>query len=307
MATLADKYLPDGDPKKYLYLDPRVCRVSRLQRRIHSWARVLAPFLENIGRKKQHRLVMMTLTYTGFNLETGELLPNYGWEAGHIRDFMRTVRRNLNRRVQVNGVRHVEKNLLGYAWVAELQERGAVHYHVLLLVKRGTKIPKPDLAGWWVHGSTNIVTAKSPYYVVKYTSKGLYQEEHGEHKVFPKGLRAFAVWVDDSVIDDLSMWEHKLTVSPGWLREFIAAFRSDYEGVIPRRREGGGWVLYGKFGEELVTGPWEFSTVDRLPDCYIDLWLRPVHEAKMRKGIRCLDENGDLLRDENGDYIYKAL
>lgn len=43
-------------------------------------------YLQKLG-KGGYRLAMITLTYHGFNLDTGELLPDYGWQPNHIRDL----------------------------------------------------------------------------------------------------------------------------------------------------------------------------------------------------------------------------
>jgi hypothetical protein len=61
---------------------------------------------------------------------------------------------------------------LRYVWVAELQQRGALHYHALLWLPRGLSLPKPEKKGWWPHGSTRIEWARKPAgYLVKYASK----------------------------------------------------------------------------------------------------------------------------------------
>jgi hypothetical protein len=70
-----------------------------------------------------------------------------------------------------------------FVWVAELQNRGAVHYHILVLLPKGLTMPKPDKQGWWPHGSTRIEWAKcAGGYIAKYASKGY-------TGFFPKGCR----------------------------------------------------------------------------------------------------------------------
>ena len=187
-------------------------RISRLRRRVFSWAGVVRPVTGATTR-----MVMITLTYR----------KSWLWMPNHIRKFMLKVRK------------HLGGNLHAYAWVAELQERGAVHYHVILIVNRGTAIPMPDKTGWWTYGSTKIQSANSPYYIAKYTGK-----EYQKEGPFPKGLRMFAVWISDSLVDDPARWEFKLSAVPSWFREVI---RQLQPGGKWKRAEGGGWIYEGLF------------------------------------------------------------
>lgn len=85
-----------------------------------------------------------------------------------------------------------------YIWVGELQQRGAVHYHLLVWLPRGVQMPKWDLAhtlasgkvkpAFWQHGWTNTQRAKAGVgYLMKYLSK------LGELTRFPKGMRLYGV------------------------------------------------------------------------------------------------------------------
>jgi hypothetical protein len=85
-----------------------------------------------------------------------------------------------------------------YTWVAELQGRGAVHYHLLAWLPHGVRMPKWDrrtvtpsgrkTACWWPHGMTNVQVAKAGVgYLMKYLSK------LGELTKFPKGLRLYGI------------------------------------------------------------------------------------------------------------------
>lgn len=85
-----------------------------------------------------------------------------------------------------------------YTWVGELQQRGAVHYHLLVWLPRGVRMPKWDMPyalasgkvkpPFWPHGMTNTQIAKSGVgYLMKYLSK------LGELTRFPKGMRLYGV------------------------------------------------------------------------------------------------------------------
>jgi hypothetical protein len=147
---------------------------------------------------------------------------------------------------------HLGSNLLAYAWAAELQKRGVVHYHVLLLVKRGTDIPYFDTAGWWPYGHSNITAARSPFYIVSYTKKSNYQKL-GD---FPKGLRIFAVWISPSILTDNSRWLFRLSALPKWLA--VDLFHDGVFGKFPKRVKGGGWICDG----QMYYSPWQIIGFD---------------------------------------------
>lgn len=113
-------------------------------------------------------------------------------------------------------------------WVAELQERGAVHYHLVLWLPRGVTIPKPDKRGWWAHGTTRIEWARRPVgYLVKYASKA-----HPQHH-FPKNCRIHAALG----LDKLQRMERRWWRAPRYVRERWPEWNADV-----RRAAGGGFL-----------------------------------------------------------------
>jgi len=112
-------------------------------------------------------LHMYTLTYKG----TGD------WEPRHISNMVRWLRGH-----------GVELSV----WVAELQRRGAVHYHLLALHPNGVKWVKPTSdAGGWTRGFTWVTpNVEKPFYLMKYLQKG---GKDGRSVSFPKGLRLYGV------------------------------------------------------------------------------------------------------------------
>lgn len=109
-------------------------------------------------------------------------------------------------------------DLVGYAWVAELQERGAVHYHILTATWRERAVFW-DRKGIWEHGQTQTQKARSWGYVVKYAQKT--NTVHG----FPKGARLFAVWASASSLDEGERLQLVDTAQPNWalgIRDDIA-------------------------------------------------------------------------------------
>jgi len=202
--------------KKFV-VDPKMSRVRHLQRRVHAWAEVCKPFVDD-GR---YEMKMCRLSIA--------IVDN--WYPRMISEFMYALRGYLG------------ASLVSYAWVAELQERGAVHYHLLLVVLKHTKIPYFDKSGMWVWGSTRIETARSPFYVCSYTRKENYQK----FGVFPKGLRMFAVWVERGLLSQVTRFIFHLSVYPRWLEaEVLRHCEGSGWNYFPRRRKGGGWQVGGK-------------------------------------------------------------
>jgi hypothetical protein len=196
-------------------VDRKKARIARLRRRVFSWVEATRPVTA-----EGYRMVMQTLTYERVE----------DWRPGQIREYMLFIRHRLGGR------------LVAYSWVAELQQRGAVHYHLLLIVKRGTRIPKPDLAGWWPWGLTRVETAKTPYYIAKYAGK-----EYQKLGPFPKGLRIFAVWISDQVIDMIQKWYFRLSTLPGWFRDIVLQLPAVDPSKKWVRPPGGGWLYMGVF------------------------------------------------------------
>lgn len=202
-------------------VNPEYLRVRRLQKRVKAWCDRLKPGLDRVGIDT--RLVMITLTY-----REGE-----EWKPGDIREFMRFGRHFMGNR------------LMAYAWVAELQKRGAVHYHVIMLVKAHTNIPVPDKSGWWTKGMSRIESAKTPYYLLTYTGK-----KYQKIGSYPKGIRIFAVWISPAILDGVAKWFFRLSSYPRWLVEEIWK-DGNFMGDI-KRVPGGGWMV----GKDRYYSPW---------------------------------------------------
>ena len=135
---------------------------------------------------------MLTLTYR----EVG------AWSARHISELLQRIRVWLKRR----------GHRMRYVWVAELQQRGALHYHVLVWLPRGLTLPKPDKQGWWAHGSTRIEWArKAAGYLAKYASKLDSKVGIG----FPAGARLYGKGGLEGFGRAVAQWFNL----PSWARE----------------------------------------------------------------------------------------
>jgi hypothetical protein len=132
---------------------------------------------------------MLTLTYRDVD----------GFIPRHVSELLNRIRGWLDRRGQE----------LYYVWVAELQQRGALHYHLVIWLPRGLTLPKPDKQGWWPHGSTRIEWARNPIgYLIKYTTK--FDSKFG----LPKGARLHGAGGFDAASKQIRQWLNL----PTWLK-----------------------------------------------------------------------------------------
>lgn len=137
-----------GTLDNLIELDPHLTRLRRMSRSVLTACRMHEFEL----RHQRYKPLMLTLTYR----EVG------AWSPRHISELLQRARVWLHRRGFP----------LRYVWVGELQQRGALHYHVVIWLPRGLTLPKPDKQGWWPHGSTRIEWARKPAgYLAKYASK----------------------------------------------------------------------------------------------------------------------------------------
>lgn len=200
-----------------LEASPDDLRIGRMRKRLRAW-----------GRAARFRgdTIFVTLTYR----------PGQEWAARHVSAFMKRVRR------------HLDGALFAYCWVAELQRRGAVHYHIVLLVAPGTRIPKPDEAGWWSYGFTRVervgAVGSLSGYLRKYISK---TEETGK---FPVGLRLFAVAIRKQFA--AQRWQLRWLSAPSWFRAEVESSGAVVAVGVVFRKVVGGWEWLGEFFES----PW---------------------------------------------------
>lgn len=173
--------------RRFMFIELYKVRYSRMRQSIVAWANLM----NSTYHADTYRRVMITLTYKGVN----------DWRPNDITDYVKCLRARLG------------SNLLTYAWVAELQKRGAIHYHMVVIVKRGTNIPRPDKSGMWKHGSTSRDTAKSVFYLVTYLGKE-YQKNFSE---FPHGARCFGI----GAFEDQTRGELRFARLKDWEQTFM--------------------------------------------------------------------------------------
>lgn len=128
-----------------------------------------------------------------------------------------------------------------YLWVAEMQKRGVIHYHMIVFHPKALQFPKPDKQGWWPHGSTSRSTGirHAVAYMAKYMSKG-------DAASFPKGARTYGC----GGLQGTAKLEMRWWKLPTWVREQV-------EPVDRAKRVLGGFLVPDS--GELLPSPWEVS------------------------------------------------
>lgn len=187
-------------------IDREMARVVRLRKGVG----VSAKALHNAAGWKP-TMVMVTLTYAG---------DNRNWAPHQIGGYIRAVRQWYTR---------LTGDALRYVWVAELQERGVIHYHAVFWLRKGVTMPKADKRGWWPHGMTKTERAVKPIgYLMSYLSK-IESKNIGS---FPHGARIFGVGGLDQTGRDCKRW----VLWPAYVQGNAAA------GERWKPREGGGYL-----------------------------------------------------------------
>lgn len=200
-------------------IDRRESRLRRMRRATLTTGVEVQKTLTKPGFRPP-QAVGITLTYR----------PGVEWDRRHISAFCDRMQKWANRR----GI-----GKLKYCWVAELQKRGAVHYHLIVWLPRGMMMPKPDKHGWWVHGMTQIERLRSgAAYAAKYASKG------DDGMQFPKGLRLHG----RGGLDQHEKLAVRWWCLSKWVREHFK------EAVRDVRKIVGGYV--SRLDGEFLASPW---------------------------------------------------
>lgn len=141
-------------------------RHSRMCRSLLAGAELQSRAMQREAAKV--RCAFITLTYR----------PGLHWEPRHVSEALKRMRHWCSRR----GWR------LPYEWKAELQKRGAVHFHVVAWLPHHLAARRLDLDtwGWWPHGMTNFQWVRRSDKTAAYVSKYLAKAELAR---MPKGIR----------------------------------------------------------------------------------------------------------------------
>lgn len=189
----------------------------------------------------------------GFRYHAFMVTPTYRrvdqWRPHHISDALKRLREWGRRK----GIKP------RYVWVAELQKRGAVHYHILVWLPVSHTMPYWDSSGWWPHGSTNAkkVEKNAVGYLVKYASK-MANDDAAVQLKFPRGLRMHG----SGGLEAIEAMRRRFRLAPSYVKEVFASWELDV-----RRCPGGGWI-------SRETGQWLKSkwTVGNIERQFVNIW-----------------------------------
>lgn len=149
--------------------------------------------------------------------------------------------------------------VFGYFWSGEVQKRGALHYHILVL--GSPYISKGQLRAWWSYGFVDVRAVSDSVGAFKYLAKYLWKWGHLADdpdnlpdwwfyfSIFSKRRYGFSRFFQLPPIERI----------PRWLKESLES-----EGVLDKlhsakRAVGGGWQIgiRGEFGERFYASPYK--------------------------------------------------
>ena len=200
-------------------MDTQKARATRMRKSLLTSARLHVEESEKPGFRPGW-WAFVTFTYR----------PDVLYSSRHISDVIVRLREWAKRkRVDVR-----------YLWCLELTRKGQPHYHLMVRLPRGVMLPKPDKAGWWKHGMTNIQKARNAIgYMAKYASKCTTETM----QFFPKGARSHGVGgLTGEARRELRWWK-----APLFVRDALG-LQADIRKVI------GGYV--NRVTGEVYESPW---------------------------------------------------
>lgn len=214
--------LPTSDTFSHqIVIDPYISRLRRLAKGIVSAANLVESSLQERGIR--YRAAFVHLTYA----------PGTAYSPLQIAQALKNLR----------GWCHRRGYWFQYVWRLEFGERnGRLHYHIVVWLPRGVKMPKWDKQGWWPYGMTRMEWAHRPVgYLAKYASKAA---ACPSDEFDTTGARWWGVGGLSAAMK-LSL---RITMAPGWVRKIWKAM--DDAGAIVKRLPFGWWLI----------GGWEFRT-----------------------------------------------
>jgi len=159
---------------QFFSINPEESRIRRLSKKLDLFFKFTYQnnkYAQTVRSKGRYYPVLVTMTYPS----------NKAWDKRDMSKVIDGYRKDWQQRMKQ------KKEDFRYCWVAELQKRGVIHYHLILWCRRGYALPKPDR--YFKKGHTKIEGIRKGVwnYLKKYLSKG----SEGVKGEFPKGARIF--------------------------------------------------------------------------------------------------------------------
>lgn len=240
-----------------ILVDRTLTRLKKMRHGVLTAARLQGEQFVRQGRR--YKPAMATLTYDSHG-QRG-VAGGAFWRPRHLSEYLDRSRKFAKKHGNFK---------LQYTWVAEMQQRGVVHYHVMFWLPYVTKynskgrpystpfkMPKPDSVDdsigvhvpHWPQGWSEIAWArKAAGYLAKYTSKG---QDVGDPP-FPKGIRISGTGGHDADGQRENRWWR----APSEAREFFGA-AADIRRITGGRLD----AFTGLFWES----PWRLLLIEGKP------------------------------------------
>jgi hypothetical protein len=198
----------------YTMINNEFNRIKKLQKTLKIWEKVV---------KTKAEFLPVRVYEIGLNYKPGET-----WKQHDISDYLKNMQNYTGR-----------ENVVGYSWVAEMQKRMEVHYHLeIITVEACRKIPFPDKKGHWKNGGSErdeVSCINIGYLTTDYMQK---KEQKSN---YPKGIRVYSAWLNDRYFDAVDFWALRSVSYPDWLVNNIN--NSGLINPVIKRAKGGGFVV----------------------------------------------------------------
>lgn len=147
----------------------------------------------------------------------------------------------------LDSLRHWAKRLgiktLAYFWTSEVQQRGALHYHILVL--GAPYLNKEKIESWWSHGFVDIRAVDDIGRAFKYLAKYLWKWGHlaGNPDSLPAWWFLFSIYTKRRY--GFSKWFTLPPVErmPRWVKDSLKGFCKLEDVQKASRAVGGGWDI----------------------------------------------------------------
>jgi len=202
-------------------------------------------FCEKGGRNNAFSIVKRLSHLKDFPVNEKKYLPKFisltfakideSWQAERaLQKFLNALRTWAKRQ----GV-----EILAYFWTGEVQKRGALHYHILIL--GAPFITREQLGAWWSFGFSDIRAVYDYEGAFKYLAKYLWKWGHLANdpdnlpdwwfyfSIFSKRRYGFSKWFSLPPTERI----------PRWLKESLESYQALGEIEKARRVVGGGWLV----------------------------------------------------------------